>query len=143
MPSTPFTTGHYFYMSDLLALAACVNPSPPPLTHSNSMYILDGIASGFRFGFTYTAITCISATSNANEHPDIISNALHQEVVKGRLVGPLIPKRYPYIQISSLGAVPKKNSVDKWHLILDLFRLMAKGLASMTVLTAGFAPSHI
>ena len=145
MPSTPFTTGHYFCTSDLLAIAACENPSPsllPPTlcnittplnlsawqtaltSHpdcSYSAYILDG---RFHIGFVYTAITWIISASSkhpsANEHPDVISNALHQEVVKGQLVGPLIPKQYPYIQISSLGAVPKKHSVDKWRLILDV-----------------------
>ena len=37
----------------------------------------------------------------------------------GRLIGPLKPNDYPYVQISSLGAIPKKHT-DKWRLILDL-----------------------
>ena len=71
----------------------------------------------------YTSITCSSARTNhpsANEHPDVISNALHQEAAKGRLVGPLTPHLYPYVHISSLGAVPKKHTTNKWRLILDL-----------------------
>ena len=40
--------------------------------------------------------------------------------MKGRLVGHLDLQQYPYIHISSLGAVPKKHSANKWRLILDL-----------------------
>ena len=35
-------------------------------------------------------------------------------------MGPLDPREYPYIHVSSLGAVPKKHSPNKWRLILDL-----------------------
>ena len=49
-----------------------------------------------------------------------ISNGLQQEITKGRLIGPLDPQIYPYIHVSSLGAVPKKHSLNKWRLILDL-----------------------
>ena len=38
---------------------------------------------------------------------------------KGRLIGPLNPAEFPFVQISSLGAIPKKHST-KWRLILDL-----------------------
>ena len=89
-----------------------------------AQYILDGIAHGFQIGYAYTAsVTCNSATSNhpsANEHPDVISDGLQQEVKKGQLVGPLDSREYPYIHMSSLGAIPKKHSPDKWRLILDL-----------------------
>ena len=40
--------------------------------------------------------------------------------MKGRLIGPLDPRAYPYVMVSSLGAVPKKHCLDKWRLILDL-----------------------
>ena len=50
----------------------------------------------------------------------LISNGLQQEIAKGHLIGPLDPQIYPYIHVSSLGAVPKKHSLNKWHLILDL-----------------------
>ena len=43
---------------------------------------------------------CTSADSNhpyADDHADPISNALHQEVVKGQLIGPLVPVHFPFI----------------------------------------------
>ena len=85
-------------------------------------YLLDGIANGFRIGFSHATHTCTPAKKNhpsANEHPSVISEGLANEVQKGRLIGPLNPNDYPYAQISSLGAIPKKHS-DKWRLILDL-----------------------
>ena len=81
---------------------------------------MKGLSSGFRIGFAYTAVKCLPAKCNhpsAREHPDIIAVALHKEVSKGRLIGPLDPKDYPYVHISSLGAIPSHN---KWRLILDL-----------------------
>ena len=35
-------------------------------------------------------------------------------------MGPLIPTQFPYVQTSSLGAIPKKHTQNKWRLILDL-----------------------
>ena len=57
---------------------------------------------------------------SAIEHPTVISEALAKEVAQGRLKGPLAPNDYPFILVSSLGAVPKKHSSNKWRLILDL-----------------------
>ena len=86
-------------------------------------YLLSGLSAGFCIGFAYTTVRCLPATSNhtsANEHPAIISEALEKETSKGCLKGPLNPKDFPYVHISSLGAIPKKNLQDTWHLILDL-----------------------
>ena len=74
-----------------------------------------GLSSGFRIGFAYTAVKCLPAHPS---DPDIIAVALHKES-KGRLISPLDPKDYPYVHISSLGAIPKKHSHNKWRLILD------------------------
>ena len=85
-------------------------------------YILEGIANGFRIGFSHANHSCTPAKHNhpsANEHPAVISEGLTTEVHNGRLAGPFNPADYPYVHISSLGAVPKKHS-DKWRLILDL-----------------------
>ena len=96
----------------------CSHPDPVFVT-----YILDGIGNGFRIGFSYSGSPLTSASTNhpsASEHPDVITSALKKEVAKGRLCGPLDPRLHPYAHISSLGAVPKKHSADKWRLILDL-----------------------
>lgn len=50
----------------------------------------------------------------------MISDSLQIEISKGRLIGPLDPSLFPAVHISSLGAIPKKHSENKWRLILDL-----------------------
>ena len=137
----------YAYTADLLALQACINPTPPPLTpalscittplitdnwsaylapHSDRdyvQYIINGINNGFRIGFEYSTVKCMSSNSNhpsANDHPAVISTNLQQEVRKGHLVGPLNHSDYPFVHTSSLGAIPKKDCIDKWRLILNL-----------------------
>ena len=50
----------------------------------------------------------------------MISEALAKETSASRLFGPLNPKDFPFVHTSSLGAVPKKHSINKWRLILDL-----------------------
>ena len=134
------------YSADLLTIAKYVNPSPPPLPpaicnittplslasweaqlskHPDpafTHYIIDGITHGFRLGYNHIAHMCTRASSNhpsAQEHPAVISKALESEVEKGRLIGPLHMADFPYVQVSSLGAVPKKHT-DKFRLILDL-----------------------
>ncbi len=137
----------YAYAADLIALNSFTNLHPPALpecltkittpldskawaaylaAHPDQAfadYIVNGITQGFRVGFSHQAHKCSPAAVNhpsAREHPSVISERLEAEVSKGRLVGPLDPYRFPYVQISSLGAVPKKHSEDKWRLILDL-----------------------
>ena len=134
------------YSADLLTIAKYVNPSPPPLPpaicnittplslasweaqlskHPDpafTHYIIDGITHGFRLGYNHIAHMCTRASSNhpsAQEHPAVISKALESEVEKGRLIGPLHMADFPYVQVRSLGAVPKKHT-DKFRLILDL-----------------------
>ena len=54
------------------------------------------------------AHSCSPAKSNhlsANDHPKVVSDGLHNEVEKGRLIGPLNPTEFPFVQTSSLGAL--------------------------------------
>ena len=84
-------------------------------------YLLKGIANGFRIGFSHRTHSCSPAKSNhpsANDHPKIVSDGLHNEVEKGRLIGLLNPAEFPFVQISSLSTIPKKHWT-KWRLILD------------------------
>ena len=83
-----------------------------------SYYLLDGIANGFRVGFSHVNHSCTPTNHNhpsANEHPIVISEGLSDDIQRGHLAGPFNPADYPYVHISSLGAVPKKHS-DKWCL---------------------------
>ena len=141
------STLSYAYSADLAALSSCLNLHPPTLpayltrittplkvnawathlaTHPDrafASYIIDGLSHGFRIGFDHQYHICRPAASNhpsALEHPSVISERLEAEVSKGRLIGPLNPTEFPEVQTSSLGAVPKKHSENKWRLILDL-----------------------
>ena len=117
---------------------SCINPSPPPLpasnlqrittplnfeawelrlsTHSDqayASYLLEGINNGFCIGLSHINHSCTPAKQNhpsADEHPSAISEGLATEVQKSQLIGSLNPAHYPYVQTSSLGAVPKKHS---------------------------------
>ena len=158
--SPPLGFPSYSYTTDLLTLAADVNPSSPALPSSlckittpldreawealvaahpdraharyiidgtqpnraYACYIIDGISNGFHIGFAFSTHTFLSAHSNhpsAREHPKS-SPRLATEIAKSHLVGPLDRSDLPYVQISSLGTVPKKHTRNKWRLILDL-----------------------
>ena len=135
---------HYQYTG---ALAACTKPSPPPLPlwlqemvtplnlrtwefwlsfhpdEAFSSYLLEGIAHGFRIGYAHHTHSCTPATCNhpsGDEHPSVISAALAKELEAGRLKGPLPRPDFPYVHVSSLGAIAKKHAVNKWRIILDL-----------------------
>ncbi len=95
---THIGTPLYPYTPNLLALASHINPAPPPLPplitsplnydawqlwldyHPDqhyALYILHGIAHGFRIGFDHTNTALRSASTNypsAIEHPEIIKN---------------------------------------------------------------------
>ena len=85
-------------------------------------FILDGICQGFRIGFTRPQSSLKSARNNlegAQQHPDVVSDYLHSEVVMGRVVGPFSPRAIPHVHISRFGVIPKGH-MGKWRLIVDL-----------------------
>ena len=137
----------YAYSADLLMLDTFSNPQTPPLPeiltkittplkadvwklwlsyHPDSAfseYIIQGLTNGFRIGFDHVNHACRPAKCNhpsAMNCPQVISESIAKEVAAGRLIGPFPPATIPYAHISSLGAVPKKHSSNKWRLILDL-----------------------
>ena len=129
------------YTPDLLTIADCKNPHPAllplPLTnittplntsacrpHASALipqvqYILDSIATALESVSNMTPLYPPHHPS-VNDHPDAIKSSLQKEVSKSRLIGPLDPQQYPFVHISSLDAIPKKHSADKWRLILNL-----------------------
>ena len=118
---------------DLLTLASHINPAPPPLPphltlitspltaqlrcqlwldyHPVTYYTASPTAC---FDHTNTALR--SASTSAIEHPEIITKSLLAETGAQRLVGPLNPTLYPYVQTT---AWRYKHS-ETWRLILDL-----------------------
>lgn len=134
----------YVYMDHLLALNSCISPEPrsvkilslevySPLklhqwtqdlqTHPDkdfSLYILQGIKSGFRIGFN-RAQPLRPATSNlCSSNPSVIFEYLEREVSLTRMWKYPRHCSPPGIHISPLGVIPKKNKPGKWRLIVDL-----------------------
>ncbi len=82
-----------------------------------AQYVLTGIAEGFRIGFDYVWAECRSAQSNlrsAESNPDVVETYLQEEVALDRVVGPWPPGKFPSIQISPFGVIPKGHSPRKW-----------------------------
>ena len=94
--------------------------SHPDRCYAN--YITSGIRDGFRIGFNYRLHCCKKAASNiksALEHPMVVRDYLQEEICQGRVIGSIIPGRWPDIHVSRFGIIPTKQS-DCWRLILDL-----------------------
>ena len=85
-------------------------------------FMLNGIGSGFRIGFTKPLSSLKAATRNlegAREHPDVVTDYLSIEVSLGRVAGPFPPQAVPQVHISRFGVIPKGHT-GKWRLIVDL-----------------------
>ena len=70
-----------------------------------------------KFESSGTSTLVVTERSWANEHTpfgDITS--LASETSTCCLVSPLNPKHFPFVQISSLSALPKKHKSNKWRL---------------------------
>lgn len=132
------------YTSDLFGLAAAVpahsSPAWPtyktPIRVENlvpyleshpdaafSSYIHEGLCNGFRVGFDYHNATLHKRGAN---HPSVFSNEkvvdnrIADEIIAGRLNGPLPPHHKPLAHISPMDLVPKPHQVNKFRLIMDL-----------------------
>ena len=85
-------------------------------------YIVEGIRHRFRIGFDYGSHTCRRFPCNmlsARERPEIINDYLAQECSEGRVLGPLDPAQFPFVQTSKFGVIPK-GLTGKWRLIVDM-----------------------
>ena len=56
---------------------------------------------------------------SASEHKDVVEQYLGMEREAKRVLGPLKPSDFPYVQESPFGVIPKSEP-GKWRLILDL-----------------------
>ena len=86
-------------------------------------YILSGIREGFRVGFNYGKVVYKPAKGNllsAAMNTEVVTAYLQEEVLLGRVVGPLPLSSMPNIQISPFGVIPKGHTPGKWRLIVDL-----------------------
>ena len=119
-----------------LPAAACVVQTPLKLEawrrlledHPDrwfSAFILRGIEQGFRIGYHGEQETLRSRMTNmvsAAEHPLVVAQYLEGERRQKRVAVVGTPARAKELGVhcSPFGVIPKKNTPDKWRLILDL-----------------------
>ena len=146
------SNGSYRYMDDLLRLdAQRVAPSEQfeqlssvicsPLIASVwasnlayqpdarfASYIANGITDGFRIGYS-RAVSSVLASAKRNmrsayENCSFVEEYIAEELVKGRLVGPIpcdgVSSASQSVHCSPFGVIPKRNRPGKWRLIVDL-----------------------
>ena len=85
-------------------------------------YILWGLKNGFRIGCSRTA-SVSSAKRNmmsANEHPEVVSEYLSEELERGALLGPFDREEVRGVVTNRFGVIPKSGKSGKWRLIVDL-----------------------
>ena len=81
------------------------------------------IQAGFRVGFNpkCTLASCSRNMVSADEHPEVVTKYLQEEVEKGRVIHlELEAGRALGVHVSPFGVIPKKSKPNKWRLILDL-----------------------
>ena len=82
-------------------------------------YILNGIAHGFHIG----AVQFVSSRRNmpsVQQQPLLVAAHINEELVAGRVLGPLPPHLAKLTHTSSIGLIPKPHQPGKWRLIIDL-----------------------
>lgn len=86
-------------------------------------YLVSGIRDGFRIGYDYSRASTIRSSPrnmlSTRERPEIVREYLGKECSERRVIGPLDPVQFPFVQVSRFGVIPK-SSVGKWRLIVDM-----------------------
>ena len=134
--------GRYRYMEDLSNLEAASTGQGPfnfkPATplclpawrqalkdHPDKAfvhYILNGIAHGFHVGAD-RAVQFIPSFRNmpsVHQQPLMVAAHINEEVVAGRVLGPLPPHLAKLTHTSAIGLIPKPHQLGRWRLIIDL-----------------------
>ena len=83
-------------------------------------YIIEGITSGFRIGFTRRCKLQPPPANILTKNTAVITEYLQREVSLGRMQKHELPVEGYQAHISPIGAIPKRNKPGKWRLIVDL-----------------------
>ena len=96
----------------------------PSKSSNGTVYLSrDKIKEGFRVVFNYGKAVCKPAKYNlllAGMNPELVTAYLQEEVLLGRVVGPLPLGAIPKVQVSPFGIIPKGHTPGKWKLIVNL-----------------------
>ena len=77
-----------------------------------------GITGGFHIGFNHRHSLHSSSKNLPTKNPSVIGNYLDREVQLGGMHRHVVS--LPGVNLSPLGAIPKKIKPGKWCLIMDL-----------------------
>ena len=86
-------------------------------------YILSGIQSGFRVGFSYDRCNLKARKRNmlsASQNSAVVNAYISKELEQGRMVHIPDPSVLPWFHTCPFGVIPKKHKPGKWRLIADL-----------------------
>ena len=117
-------------------------------------FFIMGITQGFRLGFNSPLSSLKSARKNlggALQHPSVVDEYITEEILQHRVIGPLPKTSVPMAHISCFGVIPKRNTSNKWRLIVDLSHPaghsvndgIPKSLCSLSYVTVDTAINHI
>ena len=82
-------------------------------------YLLSGIKEGFRIGFARSELAKISLAStrknmySTQDHPQVGSDYLKDELKRGTIVGPSVPEEVPEVHLNRFGVIPKSHQPGK------------------------------
>ena len=86
---------------------------------------------GFQIGVNRHIQRCKPCCKNmmsARQYLQVVEKYLANELEAGRVVGPLDLQKYPQVQVSPFGVIPKSHQPTKWQLIVDLSLLEGEGV---------------
>ena len=88
-------------------------------------WLQSGMEKGFRIGFDYINMQAKLKQAGTNLlsaslNQDVVSMYIKDEVVLGRMAGPLSQKAAGRVHASPIGVIPKGHTPGKWYLIVDL-----------------------
>ncbi len=84
--------------------------------------VCDGVREGFRVGFNHRLCNCLSVRGNMKsvvDHREVVEAYVQGESEVGRLLGLFDKEKFPEVQVSPFGVIPKSEP-GEWRLIVDL-----------------------
>lgn len=86
-------------------------------------YVFRGISEGFRIGYNFAHKMGKPAIANLPStlaNPEVVDSYIEEEMLHGRIVGPVPEELRNSIHTSPFGVIPKGHGTGKWRLIVDL-----------------------
>ena len=82
-------------------------------------WVLDGVANGFKVGFSGQLTSANQNMYSACSHPGIVDDYLLNELKRGSIAWPFNALPNPSLHINRFGLIPKSEP-NQWRMIIDL-----------------------